>query len=110
MRFTCYKTIVTKIFDALIEDSNDILNVLQSIKNKEITCTLKIQGSTYNNVRILNIDNSCFTWRFLKGRASLQKISDITSIESLEINTDDDIMIKLKPQATRWSTLDTEAI
>jgi len=107
MRFTCLKTIVTKVFDGILEDSEDINNTLQMIKEKELTISMQVKkGPVHEFVRILNLDENRITWRILKGRTSLQKTSDISDIMSVKINTNDELKIHLKPNPSRWSTLD----
>lgn len=111
MRYTCLKTIVTKIFDGIIEDPEDILNVLQVIKEKELTCAMQVKNSPmYESVRILEINDDCITWRLLKDGTSLKKKSKIVDIITMQVHTNDDLMIQLKPKPSRWSILDASDI
>lgn len=108
MRYTCLKTIVTKVFDGVLEDSGDILNLLQLLMEKELTFAMQIQnGSLHEFVRILEINEDRITWRLLKDGTSLKKKSDISDIATIRVNVNDDLMITLKPEPSRWSTLDT---
>ena len=107
MRYTCLKTIVTKVFDGILEDPEDILNLLQMLKEKELTCAMQVKKSPlYESVRILEINEDRITWRLLKDGTSLKKNSEISDIMTIRVNANDELMIKLKPNPSRWSTLD----
>jgi hypothetical protein len=107
MRYTCLKTIVTKVFDGVLDDSDDVLNVLRMLNEKELTCSMQVKkGPVHDRVRILAIEDGRITWRLLKAGTSLQKKSDIADIMSIKVNVNDDLMIQLKPEPSRWSTLD----
>lgn len=111
MRYTWLKTIVTKVFDGVLEDSEDILNLLQMLKDKEVTCSMQVKGSSlHETVRILEIDENRVTWRLLKDGTSLKKKSDISDITAIRVHANDDLMIALKPEPSRWSTLDASDI
>ena len=111
MRYTCFKTIVTKVFDGVLEDPGDVLNLLQLIKEKEITCAMQVKkGPMHESVRILDINDNRITWRMLQAGTSLKKNSDISDIMTIRVNTNDDLMIQLKPDPTRWGTLDVSDI
>lgn len=107
MRFTCYRTIVTKVFDDVLDDHASILNLLTEIKQKELTCALQVQGDKlHEQVRILGVDEASLTWRAFNSDASLKKTSKISDIQLLSLHTDDELLIKLKPHPGRWSILD----
>lgn len=109
MRYTCLKTITTKVFDGILEDSEDILNLLRVLKEKEMTCAMQVkEGPLYDSVRILEVHNSSITWRLLKDGTSLKKKSEISDIMAIRVNANDEL-IKLKPSPSRWSTLDLSA-
>lgn len=111
MRYTCLKTIVTKVFDGILEDSEDILNLLQVLKEKELTCAMQVKkGPLHESVRILEISETRITWRLLKDGTSLRKKSEIVDIVAIQVHTNDDLMVKLKPDPTRWSILDASDI
>lgn len=111
MRYTCLKTIVTKVFDGVLEDPSDIRNLLQLLKDKEITCAMQVKkGPMHEFVRILEINESRITWRMLKDGTSLTKKSEITDIMMIRVNANDDLMIQLKPEPSRWGTLDVSDI
>lgn len=111
MRYTCLKTIVTKIFDGIVENSEDILNILQMLKEKELTCSMQIKsGPMHESVRILEIYDDIITWRLFKDGTSLKKKSKIADIIAMQVNTNDDLMIHLKPKLSRWSILDASDI
>lgn len=111
MRYTCLKTIVTKVFDGVLENPEDINNILQLLKEKEFTCAMQVKnGPMHESVRILELTKDRITWRLLKNGTSLIKKSEISDIASIRVNTNDDLMIKLKPEPSRWSTLDASDI
>lgn len=111
MRYTCFKTIVTKVFDGVLEDSEDILNLLQLLMEKELTFAMQVQkGSLYEFVRILEVNKDHITWRLFKDGTCLKKKSNISDITTIRVNVNDDLMIALKPEPSRWSTLDVSDI
>lgn len=111
MRYMCLKTIVTKVFDGILEDSEDINNLLQLLKEKELTCAMQVKkGPMHEFVRILNVDENHITWLILKDGTSLKKKSGISDIMTIRVNTNEDLMVKLKPEPSRWSTLDASDI
>lgn len=111
MRYTCLRTITTKVFDGVLEDPDEIHNLLQLIKDKELTCSMQVKkGPMHESVRILEVDENCITWRLLQSGSSLQKKSEIADIMNVRLHTNDDIMIQLKPKPSRWSTIDVSDI
>lgn len=111
MKYTCLKTIVTKVFDGVLEDPADILNLLQLLKDKEITCAMQVKkGPVQESVRILEIDENRITWRMFKDGTSLTKKSEVSDIMMIRVNTNDELMIQLKPEPSRWGTLDVSDV
>ncbi len=111
MRYTCLKTTVSKVFDGILDDQDDILNILQILKDKELTCAMQVKkGPLHECVRILEIDKNCITWRLMKDGTSLKKKSEISDIAVMRVHTNDDLMVSLKPKPTRWSILDASDI
>lgn len=107
MKYTCFKTIVIKVFDGELDDPADICNLLQLLKDKEITCAMQVKKDpVHESVRILEIDESRITWRMLQDGTSLKKKSKISDIMMIRVHTNDDLMIQLKPEPSRWGTLD----
>ncbi len=111
MRYTCLKTIVTKVFDGVLEDPADIQNILQLLKDKEITCAMQVKkGPVQECVRILEVGETRITWRMMKDGTSLKKKSEISDIMMIRVNSNDDLMIQLKPEPSRWGTLDVSDV
>lgn len=110
MRYICLKTIVTKVFDGILENDDEILSVLSAIQNKEITCSLQEkQGPLNVSVRILDINETEIIWRVLKDGTSLKKKTKISDIIMISVNVDDELIIN-KPNSSRWSSLDASDI
>jgi hypothetical protein len=110
MRYTCFRTIVRKVYDGILDDPEEIKNLLTQLKIKEITCSLKTKsGPCHEYVRILEVGESV-TWRIIKNNTSLKKVSNIDDISSIEVCTSDEVMLNLKPEPSRWSTIDTSDI
>ncbi len=106
MRYTCFRTIVSKVFDQSL-DEDETKSVIKSLKDKELTCSLQIKsGPIHESVRILSLTDTRVTWRLIKNGSSLTKTSDMADITAIEVSTNDELMIALKPEPTRWSTLD----
>jgi len=106
MRYICLKTIVSKVCDKVLEDDEDIQRVLSLLQEKQITCALQIKGeSVHESVRILGLDDQRITWRLIEHGSSLKKTSNISDIKTVTVNSDE-AMVTLKPDPSRWSTLD----
>ncbi len=107
MRYTRLKTTISRIYDGILDDPEDIRNILVSLKDKEVTCSIKLKSGLMGNpVRILEVnDNDSFKWMMMKQRASLRRTSKFDDIDTLEVNTCDEITVK-KREASRWSILD----
>jgi len=111
MRYIRYKTVISKVFDQVVEDSDDVQNLLKELKSKEITCAMQVgSGPRHEFVRILNVSDDKITWKVIARGATLQKSSLITDIQTLEVNVSDETMTVLKPESSRWSTLDTSEV
>lgn len=110
MRYVRYKTITSKIFDDILEDPEDIQNLLNELKSKEITCAMQVGfDPRHAFVRILEVDQTKITWSILEKGVSLRKTSLISDIKTLEVEAGDDLVV-LKPKPSRWSMLDTSGI
>jgi hypothetical protein len=111
MRYTCFKTIVSKVFDGVLDDDEEIANVLNFIREKELSCSMQVKsGPVHETVRILAVDDSKITWRLIESGSSLKKTSDITDITAISLNANEELMVTLKPAPTRWSTLDASDV
>lgn len=110
MRYTCLKTIVSKVFDGILEDEEDIKNLLELLKEKELTCAMQVKmGPVHEKVRILSLDGEHITWRIIQDSTSLKKKSAITDIMMIRVHANDDLMVH-KPEPSRWSTIDASEI
>ena len=104
---------MVKVFDGILEDPGDIHNLLEVLIEKELTCAMQVnKGPLHEFVRILEInkDDRRITWQLLKDGTSLKKKSEISDITTIRVNTNDDLMIMLKPEPTRWNTLDASDV
>lgn len=110
MRYTCLKTIVTKVFDGILEDNDDIQRVLSLLMEKEITCSMQVKtGPVHESVRILRMTDTAITWCLIQNGCSLTKTSNISDITAITvIDADGTAMLKAEP--SRWSTLDASDI
>ncbi len=110
MRYICFKKIVTKIFDEILDDKTEVLALLNNLKEKEITCSVQIRcGMEHEGARILDVGEDEFTWRLIKNGVSLKQSTLIADIKRISVMTDDEITAKIKPNPSRWSTLDLDA-
>jgi hypothetical protein len=107
MRYICTKTVITKIFDRVLDNQEDIQGLLKNLQEKQVTCSMQLNsGSMYPVVRILDVTVDKITWRLMKHGQSVKSSSKISEISSIVVNTDDDMTISLNPEATRWNILD----
>jgi hypothetical protein len=110
MRYTCLKTIVTKVCDKKLEDEEDIQRVLSLLHEKQITCTLQVKGEpAHESVRILEVTEDRITWRMVQSGGTLKKTSKISDIVAITVDSDE-AAVTLKPDPSRWSTLDASEI
>lgn len=107
MRYTCFQKIITKVYDGILEDNASIVAILKELKQKEITCSLLISDVFYNEVRVLSVDDDGFSWRCCDKGASLKKVSTFAEIKTLEVVVSDRFVALIKPNASRWNTIDT---
>ncbi len=106
MKYKCFKSIVSKVFDGVLDDE-EAKNVISLLKEKETTCSLQVRNThMLEPVRILGINGDKVTWRFCKDGSSLRGTTKISEIVAIEVHSNDELAVKLKPKATRWSTLD----
>ena len=106
MRYTCFRTTVSKVFDRVL-DKEETQSVIRSLKDKDLTCSIQIKsGPVHESVRILELTDNDVTWRLIKSGGYLTKTSDIADITAIEVYTNEELMVALKPEPTRWSTLD----
>lgn len=111
MRYVKYQTSIAKTFDGVISDEEDIIQILTALKDKEITCRLRLSdGPAHDNVRILSVMKEKFEWRMVKNRSILKQTSLFANIAELEVNTDIEMSLHLKPEPSRWSLLDPDII
>jgi len=108
VRYVVLKSVVSRVFDGILEYPNEIAELLNSLKNKEITCSMQIKsGPIFDFVRILKVDmNDTFEWRLIKNGVSLKKTSLVSDVNCITVETNDDMSVKVKPNPSRWSTLD----
>ncbi len=111
MRYIRYKTITSKVFDQIVEDTEDVQNLLTELKKKEITCAMQVgSGPRHEFVRIMEVSDEKITWKIIVKGATLQKSSFIADIQTIEVNMPDEVMAQLKPEPSRWATLDTSEV
>lgn len=107
MRYTCLTTIVSKVFDGILEDADDIYRILDLLREKEITFAMQVKnGPVHDSVRLLELTETSITWRCVQHGSSLKKTSNISDIMEITVNPNVEAMITLKPKPSRWSTLD----
>lgn len=107
MRYICSKRVVTKIFDGLVENEDDIVKLLNFVCSKDIICTLKLStGMKFDKVKILSIQDKIFRWKYMKNHSTLDTTSNIADIDCLEVEADGGLFTGLDPNPSRWTVLD----
>ena len=107
MRYVKYQTSIAKIFDGAISDEGDISKILTALEEKEITCRLRtVTGPMHDKVRIMSVMKGHFEWRMVKNNSILKQKSPFSDIVELEVNTNIEMSLQLKPGPSRWSLLD----
>lgn len=107
MRYRRYQTSIAKIFDGTITDRDDIHNILTVIKQRELNCKIRLsEGPLQERVRVVQVNEKSFLWKMIKNKSILQQESLFEDIVELEVNTEADLGIQLKPKPSRWTLLD----
>jgi hypothetical protein len=109
MRYVCFKTVLSRIIDEQVNDLETIKAILQSFKEKEITCGIRVKNDpTYTYCRILEVGENEFRFWIVKPDSSLKRYARYKDLEYLELKTDDEVIATLKPNANRWILLDID--
>ena len=107
MRYIRIKTVTKRIFDDYIKDVHDIKSIIETLKNHEITCAIRLNSSPLHDVvRIIDTDEDLFSFNVIRNRSCLLKKSLYSEIDYLKVNTEDSVIVRTKPNVSRWSLLD----
>ena len=107
MRYIRLKTSIARLVDDNIDDPEVVRAILQQLKDKELTCSIRLgNGPIMPSVRITGVDDNGISIRIFQKGSSLIKNAGYNEIDYLEVNTQDEIMLKNKEKVTRWTLLD----
>jgi len=108
MRYIRLKTVTSKILDHIIEDEETVFLILNTLQEKEIDCKIKLNsGLILDSARILIVGSDSFVCRAIKNNTSLRKTCKVNEIDSLEVNTETQVLAQDKTHAmSRWFMLD----
>lgn len=106
MRFVRFRTTVSKISDEKLSNIEDVIAIVNLLKEKDLDCAIKLKdGPIQNLVRIINSGPETFLCKIRKNRSILNKTVRYDELTYLEINTEDDKIARIKPNMTRWFLL-----
>ena len=107
MRYTRYKTSISKIYDGEIEDLDLIKKIVHSVHKNSLNCSIRLSTSgVMDNVQILSVADGSFVWRMTKNGSALRNTSKLEDLQSLEVNTSISSEVKLNSPPNRWAFLD----
>lgn len=110
MHYVKLKTVVSKVVDELIDDLETIKQIMQVIYSRQLDCAITLNsGPKLFPVRIEKMDENEFSFRIIRIHGSLQKSALYTDIQYLEVNSQDSVISRVKPDVTRWMLLDPAA-
>ncbi len=105
MKFVRLTQVIKKVCDTEITKVNDIKDVLSRIKDKELTCAIRLsKGPLMDKVRIKELGDCKATLSVIKNKSVLIKLAEYQDIEYCEIVTESEILIN-KPNTSRWDIL-----
>ena len=110
MRFVRLTTTIKRTCDADIRDLSEIRDILESVKNKELTVALRLMtGPLMLSVRITKTGNGEVAFSVIKNKSILRRTAKYEEVDYLEVHTKSEILVN-KPNASRWDLLiDEEA-
>lgn len=108
MRYIRVQTVVNKLFDGELKTPDEIIPILNSLKEKNYDCQVQLDdGINYKQVRILEVNKEDVLVRvMLNSNSSLKKTWTFKNIRSLSVETWEGDVIRNK-EATRFSLLGT---
>lgn len=110
MHYVKMKTVVTCVVDEMVEDLETIKAILSVVKEKELTCTMRLtEGPKMEQVRIEQLTEDSLSFRVIFKQHSLKKSCKYADIDYLEVNTEDAAIVNAKPGISRWLLLDPSA-
>ena len=102
MRFVRYRTVVTKVADEEISDTEDLRVILRFLKDKKIPCSLRLtQGPLFEVVRISDVSETV-AFNINKDHSILRKRVEYEEIDYLEVHVEDEILSKLNQNVGRF--------
>lgn len=107
MRYTKFRTVITRTTDQEVKDVGDIKAILYVLTDKELDCCLQLnEGPKMELARILEMSDDHFRFRAISNTASVIRRVRYDEIKRLEVhNFDSDIVLK-KPRVSRWMMLE----
>ncbi len=110
MRYVKLKTTVTKVVDEIIDDKETIIEILNVLKKKELDCVIRLlDGPKLEKTRIVSIGDNDFKVYIIRKYGTLKKTIQFEHLDYLEVNTQDDVIERTKPNISRWTLLDPSA-
>ncbi len=107
MRYTRLQTVTSKVFDGYITETPEIIALLTSIKDQELTCELTLTSlPPLKNTRIIAIGDGLITWQHSSKVSTYKQSSPFEDIVSITVHTNSNVATKLKQKVSRWQLLD----
>lgn len=65
-------------------------------------------GMSYERVKMIEVNDTAFRWKFTKNNSTLDKTSPISDLDCVEVEADGGMINMFDPNHARWSALDIE--
>lgn len=110
MRYKQFRQHITKVVDQDISDLDQIKSIVRLIKESNLDCSIRISnGPVHEFTRIKSITDESFSFTVIGGTSSLRRTARYEDIESLEVVTDVESMVKFNDKVSRFMLLDPSA-
>ena len=107
MRYVRKKITYSTLVDKVLENPEEILGVVDALKNKDTTCHVRMtDGSRYDNARVLENKDGKIRFRSVKNGCALVKTVLYSEVELLEVTTASNVLVSVNNDESRWGTLD----
>lgn len=105
MKYKRRKISTVTLFDGYVEDDEDIRKILSSLCGREMDVSLKLKNESAKAfARITEVGQTEFKFEVL-GYSSLVRHARVEDVDCLEVVSNDEFTVEVKPGITRWNLL-----
>ena len=112
MRYIRIQKLVKRVCDEDVSDLKIIAELLRTVKEKELFCSIVLEKNYYINyhpkVRIISVSDKKFAYRCFSNKATMKDETEIEYLKELKVETEIEKMIEKHGKDNRWMLLDLE--